>query len=369
MGRPAAECAQSLWCLQRGLTRSAPLCWNFFQRNVNRRIAILDRGETTSVLPVHSSHPGCPRANIIRRPNRSAPDGAPVDAGRGHRSLQSHRHLGGRQRADHSPARCRARQHGDGLLGVSAGLHAGDAPRRLVHRPLRAASGAHGAGFRLDGVRRPDGRRGFPGEWSLVSLAGTADRAVDARPDQRAACIRRRREWSSTIVPPQSRAMANGLVTFAACVGIAATYFAFGMLIDRFDWPVAFLISSGLTFLVALVWTFGTRPTRDLSNRAVTATRASFRSLGPPAGAPPPECDLHHAQLCGLWLLSVPVLLLDPVLFRDDPAAGPAGGARVFHDDHAGHGSGHARRRVAVRSRPTLVLTSDCGGRWCPSWG
>jgi MFS family permease len=60
-------------------------------------------------------------------------------------------------------------------------------------------------------------------------------------------------------IPPRSRALANGLVTFAACVGIAATFYALGILIDRFDWPIAFLICAGMTFLVALIWTFGTR--------------------------------------------------------------------------------------------------------------
>lgn len=77
-------------------------------------------------------------------------------------------------------------------------------------------------------------------------------------------------------LPPQSRSMANGLVTCAACVGIAATYVVFGMLIDRFDWPVAFLISGGLTFVVALIWTFGTHrpvtwnlPTRDLERASI----------------------------------------------------------------------------------------------------
>ena len=78
-------------------------------------------------------------------------------------------------------------------------------------------------------------------------------------------------------LPAHSRAMANGLVTCAACGGIAATYVVFGMLIDRFEWPVAFLISSGLTFLVALVWTFGTRPTVDPSNGAATQPRASIQ--------------------------------------------------------------------------------------------
>ena len=64
-------------------------------------------------------------------------------------------------------------------------------------------------------------------------------------------------------VPAPSRGLANGLVTFAACLGIAVCYYAMGTLIDLFDWPIAFLISSGLTLVVALVWTFGTRATGE----------------------------------------------------------------------------------------------------------
>jgi hypothetical protein len=55
-------------------------------------------------------------------------------------------------------------------------------------------------------------------------------------------------------VPPTGVALANGLVTFAACIGMASTYVVFGMLIDRFGWPQAFLVTSGVTLLVALVW-------------------------------------------------------------------------------------------------------------------
>jgi MFS family permease len=55
-------------------------------------------------------------------------------------------------------------------------------------------------------------------------------------------------------VPPEGVALANGLVTFAACVGMASTYVVFGMLIDHYGWPQAFLICSGVTLLVALVW-------------------------------------------------------------------------------------------------------------------
>jgi MFS transporter, ACS family, D-galactonate transporter len=63
-------------------------------------------------------------------------------------------------------------------------------------------------------------------------------------------------------VPRGSRGLANGLVTFSACLGIAASYHAMGTLIDLFDWPTAFLVSGGLTVMVASVWTFCTRPSR-----------------------------------------------------------------------------------------------------------
>ncbi len=75
---------------------------------------------------------------------------------------------------------------------------------------------------------------------------------------------------------PQSRAMANGLVTFAACVGIAATYLIFGTLIDLFDWPIAFLISGGLTLIVALVWSYGTRPFGGRTDSVVVWSGAGF---------------------------------------------------------------------------------------------
>jgi ACS family D-galactonate transporter-like MFS transporter len=59
--------------------------------------------------------------------------------------------------------------------------------------------------------------------------------------------------------PPESRAFANGCVTFSACLGIAACYYVFGALIDHFDWPIAFLISGSATLAVALAWTIRTR--------------------------------------------------------------------------------------------------------------
>ncbi len=64
-------------------------------------------------------------------------------------------------------------------------------------------------------------------------------------------------------VPAPSRGLANGLVTFAACLGMAVCYYAMGSLIDLFDWPIAFVISSSLTLFVALLWTYRTRSSRD----------------------------------------------------------------------------------------------------------
>jgi len=74
-------------------------------------------------------------------------------------------------------------------------------------------------------------------------------------------------------VPPESRSTVNGLVTASACVGIAATYYAMGVLIDLFDWPVAFLLSSAVTLVIAILWTVGTRSSRAEESMAVTRPR------------------------------------------------------------------------------------------------
>jgi MFS transporter, ACS family, D-galactonate transporter len=60
-------------------------------------------------------------------------------------------------------------------------------------------------------------------------------------------------------VPARTKSLANGLVTFAACAGIAATYYGFGALIDRLSWPTAFVVTAWITLVVAAIWTWGTR--------------------------------------------------------------------------------------------------------------
>lgn len=55
-------------------------------------------------------------------------------------------------------------------------------------------------------------------------------------------------------VPPDWRSRTNGLVNGSALLGIAATPLGFGALIDRFGWPVAFIIAAGFTAALALFW-------------------------------------------------------------------------------------------------------------------
>jgi len=86
-------------------------------------------------------------------------------------------------------------------------------------------------------------------------------------------------------VPPNAKSLANGLVTFAACAGISATYYGFGMLIDRFDWPTAFLVTGWLTLAVALVWTWGTRNVARESHDAVTHSTETDSAAKSPAGS------------------------------------------------------------------------------------
>lgn len=56
-------------------------------------------------------------------------------------------------------------------------------------------------------------------------------------------------------MPFHAQGVANGMVTAAAVVGIASTYFVFGFLMDLVGWPWAFLIAGLVTLLLTIVWT------------------------------------------------------------------------------------------------------------------
>ncbi|MBI5757266.1 MAG: MFS transporter [Planctomycetales bacterium] len=55
-------------------------------------------------------------------------------------------------------------------------------------------------------------------------------------------------------LPLASRSTANGLVTAGALVGISVSYPGFGWLMDRLDWPLAFVVSGTTMMVFALVW-------------------------------------------------------------------------------------------------------------------
>jgi MFS transporter, ACS family, D-galactonate transporter len=73
-------------------------------------------------------------------------------------------------------------------------------------------------------------------------------------------------------VPQRTRSLANGLVTAAACVGMAATYYVLGTLMDHWDWPLTFVMVSCVTLVVAIVWLLGTQASATLADRSEIRT-------------------------------------------------------------------------------------------------
>ena len=58
----------------------------------------------------------------------------------------------------------------------------------------------------------------------------------------------------SDLMSDRSRATANGMVTAGAVIGIAFSYPAFGWLMDRLNWPLAFVVSGLLLIGYSLMW-------------------------------------------------------------------------------------------------------------------
>lgn len=85
-------------------------------------------------------------------------------------------------------------------------------------------------------------------------------------------------------IPSQARGAANGMVTGAALLGIASTYFVFGMLADRLGWPAAFAVSGTVTLLLTLVWMLYATD-RPAAHRGVNAAEREFIERGEPAPA------------------------------------------------------------------------------------
>ncbi len=81
----------------------------------------------------------------------------------------------------------------------------------------------------------------------LIAVRGLAGAASVPLHPGAAYCV-------SMWVPPGSRATANGLVTTGALLGIAASYPGFGWLMDRWGWPLAFVVCGAGLMLFALLW-------------------------------------------------------------------------------------------------------------------
>jgi len=80
-------------------------------------------------------------------------------------------------------------------------------------------------------------------------------------------------------LPAGYQTLANGLITGAALLGIACTPVAFGALIDRFDWPVAFVVTATITTALGLLWFWMTRNLPDgTADRAEIARSAGLGS-------------------------------------------------------------------------------------------
>lgn len=64
----------------------------------------------------------------------------------------------------------------------------------------------------------------------------------------------------SDLMSDRGRATANGMVTAGALIGIALSYPAFGWLMDRLNWPLAFVVSGLLLVGYSLLWRRVTTP-------------------------------------------------------------------------------------------------------------
>jgi len=78
------------------------------------------------------------------------------------------------------------------------------------------------------------------------------------------------------------RSGANGIVTGAALLGVAATYVVFGWLIDHVGWPWAFVVAAAATFGLGVSWLLSTQKNLALQGgvpEVSTAARAVSRSV------------------------------------------------------------------------------------------
>ncbi len=94
--------------------------------------------------------------------------------------------------------------------------------------------------------------------------------------------------------PARQRAGANGAIMGAALLGIAFCFPSFGLLIDLFDWPVAFLIVGAVTAVLALLWLWYGRSWPE-QHPGVNEAELQLIRPADPAAPPPPQADAEAA--------------------------------------------------------------------------
>lgn len=90
-------------------------------------------------------------------------------------------------------------------------------------------------------------------------------------------------------MPREWRATANGLVVGSALVGIAATYWLFGSLIDAVGWTNAFCVTAGLSLLLAVAWAAGTAQQPAARGSVIGAEQGTTEPKPLSAGGSEPE--------------------------------------------------------------------------------
>lgn len=100
-------------------------------------------------------------------------------------------------------------------------------------------------------------------------------------------------------VTPRSRATANGLVTAGAVIGIAFSYPAFGWLMDRLNWPLAFVVSGAVLIGFSLLWRKWTRQFSSPPPESVAPVHTAPVPGRAARSVWPVLCDRN------LWLLSL----------------------------------------------------------------
>jgi MFS family permease len=91
-------------------------------------------------------------------------------------------------------------------------------------------------------------------------------------------------------IPVLRRTVANGLVTGAALLGIAATYILFPLLMEQLSWPGAFTVAAIVTLVVTVLWRLyaGPEMTHVSAHHIIEPTKAVSSADDATLSAQPP---------------------------------------------------------------------------------